>query len=221
MSVLPLTKWKRQYHYAVRRAKAGINKLRAVKLFEAAIKGDTDLLLEMEKIKSGDHGNKVDLPDNVANADGEDEIVDKFREVYSTLYSSAGSEAEMRSLRHKVNQVNGPNSVLEVAKVTGPGVKEAAISMKFAKSDVTNGFTSDTILHAPDILFEHMAAVYRSFLYHGTMTHTLFACSCMSLLKSSIKDQADTGSYRGFGVTYYPVTHCSLDVRGRLALHTV
>ena len=84
----------------------------------------------------------------------------------------------------------------EVAKVTGSVVKEAALSMKPAKGDVTGGFTSDAILHAPDIMFEHMAAVYRSFLFHGTMTPSLLACSFLPLLKSSLKDPADTGSYR-------------------------
>ena len=191
-----MTKWKRQYHYAVRRAKGNSNKVRAVKLFEAAMKGDTDLLLEMKKIRSGGSGSKGDLPDNVGDADGEDEIVDKFREVYSTLYSSAGSKAEMKSLRQKVKQVIGPNSVQEVAKVTGAVVKEAALSMKPAKGDVTGGFTSDAILKAPDIMFEHMAAVYRSFLFHGTMTPSLLACSFLPLLKSSLKDPSDTGSYR-------------------------
>ena len=83
-----------------------------------------------------------------------------------------------------------------MAKVTGSVVKEAALSMKPAKGDVTGGFTSDVILHAPDIMFEHMAAVYRSFLFHGTMTPSLLACLFLPLLKSSLEDPADTGSYR-------------------------
>ena len=111
-----MTKWKRQYHYAVRRAKASSNKVRAVRLFEAAMKGDTDLLLEMKKIRSGGCGNKGELPDNVADADGEEEIVDKFREVYAALYSSARSEADMEVLRHKVKNLIGANSVQEVTK---------------------------------------------------------------------------------------------------------
>ena len=191
-----MTKWRRQYHYAVRRAKGRTNKVRAVKLFEAAMKGDTDLLQEMKKIRSGGCGAKPDLPENVANAEGEDEIVDKFREVYAALYSSAGSEAEMETLKEKVKKAVGDSSVEEVAKVTGSVVKKAALSLKPGKSDVSGGYTSDAILNAPDILFEYMAAIYRSFLYHGTMTPSLLACSFLPLLKSSVKDPADTSSYR-------------------------
>ena len=191
-----MTKWKRQYHYAVRRAKGKSSHVRAVKLFEAAMAGDMDLLLEMKKIRNGGCGKKNELPDNVANADGEEEIVDKFREVYAALYSSAGSEADMVSLKEKVKHLIGVDSVQEVARVTGSVVKAAALDMKPAKGDVTGGFSSDAILKAPDIMFEHLAAVYRSFLFHGTMTHSLLACSFLPLLKSSLKDPADTGSYR-------------------------
>jgi hypothetical protein len=83
-----------------------------------------------------------------------------------------------------------------VAKLTGSVVKEAALDMKPAKGDVTGGFSADAILNALDIMFEHLAAVYSSFLFHGTMTPSLLACSFLPLLKSSIKDPADTGSYR-------------------------
>ena len=191
-----MTKWRRQFHYAVRRAKGRSNKVRAVKLFEAAMKGDTDLLLEMKKIRSGGCGTKADLPDNVGSAEGEEEIVDKFKAVYAALYSSAGSEVEMEALKEKVKKLVGDSSVEEVLKVTGAVVKQAALGLKPGKGDVTEGYTSDAIKNAPDILFEHIAAIYRSFLFHGTMTPSLLACSFLPLLKSSLKDPADTGSYR-------------------------
>ena len=184
------------------------------------MKGDTDLLLEMKKIRSGGCGNKGDLPDNVANADGEDEIVDKFRDVYAALYSSAGSHTDMENLKEKVKELIGANSVEEVAKVTVSVVKEAALSMKPAKGGVTGGFTSDAILHAPDIMFEHMAAVYRSFLFHGTMHATLLAC-LLILASSEILPQgpADTGSYRaiaGSNISLKPFDKDVLLVWGHL-----
>ena len=190
-----MVKWKRQYHYAVRRAKGKSNHVRAEKLFEASLSGDLDLMMEMKKIRTGGNS-KAELPDNVGGGDGADEIVDKFREVYTTLYNSAGSQADILDLRQKIRGMIGPGSVDEVAKVTGQVVKEAALSMKPGKSDVSCGFSSDAILNAPDILFEHLAARFRSFLFHGNMTPSLLACSFLPLLKSSLKDPADIGSYR-------------------------
>ena len=191
-----MLKWKRQFHYAVRRAKGKSNRVRAEKLFEAAMTGDMNLLKEMKKIRNGGGGKKVDLPGNVANADGEEEIVDKFREVYAALYSSAGSEEDMENLKVRVQHMIGNNSVQEVSKVTGLVVKQAALNLKPGKGDVTGGFCSNAIINAPDILFEHIAAIYRSFLFHGTVTSSLLACSFLPLLKSSLKDPTDTGSYR-------------------------
>ena len=78
---------------------------------------------------------------------------------------------------------HGADSVSEVGKVTGQIVKEAALSMKAGKGDVSCGFTSDAIISAPDIFFDHLAAVFRSFLYHGNMTSSLLACSFLPLLK--------------------------------------
>ena len=80
-------------------------------------------------------------------------------------------------------------------KVNGPIVKEAACRLKPGKSDVSGGYSSDAILHGPDILFDYLAMVIRSFLIHGTVTKSLLACAFLPLLKS-LKDPAMTDSYR-------------------------
>ena len=63
----------------------------------------------------------------------------------------------------------------EVMKITGEKVKEAAGLLKSGKSDVSEGFSSDALLNGPDILFEQLASVYRSWCVHGTVTPTLLA----------------------------------------------
>ena len=68
--------------------------------------------------------------------------------------------------------------------------------MKPQKSDVSNCSTSDALLNAPDIMFEQLAAIFRSWITHGHITPSLLACSFLPLLKSSLKDPANTGSYR-------------------------
>ena len=144
----------------------------------------------------GGKGSQTELPDNVAGAHGQDEIADKFREVYSTLYNSAGTQGEMTFLKAKVSELIKLSSVSEVMKVTGAKVKEAVGKMKPYKGDVSGGFTSDALLNGPDILFDQLAAIFRSWLVHGTVSLSLLACAFLPLLKSSLKDPADTGSYR-------------------------
>ena len=115
----------------------------------------------MKSIKCGKNAS-IELPDNVAGANGESEIVEKFREVYQALYNSAGSQVEMEEIKSKVSDMIRAESMVEVNKITGAVVKEAASLMKAGKSDVSEGFTSDAILNAPDLMYDQLAAVYRS-----------------------------------------------------------
>ena len=46
-----------------------------------------------------------------------------------------------------------------------------------------------------DSHFHCLAAVFRSFLVHGTVSRQLLICAFLPLLKSSLKDPASTGSY--------------------------
>ena len=134
------------------------------------------------------------MPDNVSGANGEEEVCERFRDVYKTLYNSWGSEKEMESLKSKVKQLIKEDDTKEVQKLTGQVVKMAACKLKPSKNDVSQGYTSDAILNAPDIFFDNMACVYRSWLVHGTVSLNLLACAFLPLLKNSLKDPCDTGS---------------------------
>ena len=182
------TSYKRtQYHYSVRRLKRRLDLIKAKRLFEASLQGDLNLLKEMKAVKSGG-GGQEELPDEVEGACGEEEIVEKFREVYSTLYNSSGSQDGMDQLREQLNNLIGPQSIGEVAKLTGQAVKEAAGLLKPKKTDISGGFTSDALLNAPDILFDHLASIFRDWVVHGAVTATLLACAFLPLLKSYLKD---------------------------------
>jgi hypothetical protein len=137
------------------------------------------------------------LPDTVAGANGEEDIAHKFREVYATLYNSAESGEEMAALDTKIkNILRNTDSKSEVDKITGNAVKTAISKMKPEKQDVSCSFSTDAILHGPDILFEHLAAIFRSWLYHGNVTKTMLSVAFLPLLKGHLKDPADTASYR-------------------------
>ena len=102
----------------------------------------------------------------------------------------------MSNLLERVSALISVDSVGEIGRVTGAKVKEAVGLLKPKKGDVSGGFTSDALINAPDILFDQLAGIFRSWLLHGTVTLSLLACAFLPLLKSSLKDPADTGSYR-------------------------
>ena len=76
-----------QYHYTVRRASRSVELQKAKSLFQASLAGDMDLIKEMKNAKSGCKVT-TELPDNVGGAEGDQEIFEKFRQVYSS--SAAG-----------------------------------------------------------------------------------------------------------------------------------
>ena len=129
------------YHYAVRRARRQADLHRAKKLFEASVLGDMQLVQETKRVRSPD-GGRDELPDNVAGAAGEEEIVEKFREVYSALYNSASTATEVQDIKEKLQVVIKQDSMSEVNKISGEKVKEAAGLMKTCKGDVTGGYST-------------------------------------------------------------------------------
>ena len=91
--------------------------------------------------------------------------------------------------------VQTEQSLSEVNKMTAQLVKQAAVTLKPHKMDVSQGFASDALLHATDVLFSLLALVFRSWLFHGTVTKSVLACAFIPLVKAG-KDPALSGSYR-------------------------
>ena len=98
----------------------------------------------------------------------------------------------MMVIKDKLKGLIDLNSIAEVNKITGKLVK----LVLSCKMDVSVGYTSDSLLHAPDSLFEHLAVVFRSFLTHGEVTSQLLCCAFLPLYKGGHKSAAKTDSYR-------------------------
>ena len=189
-----------RYHHAVRQVKKRAGEIQAKHLLEASESGSMELLKEMKRVKGGKK-TVLDLPENVAGASGEVNIVEKFRDFYEGVYNSSESNEAVDEIKSKIRSVlssgqGAEDSLVEINKVCGDVVKLAACRMKPKKGDVSESFTSDAVLNAPDILFNSLAAVFRSWLVHGTVTRSLLACAFLPLLKNSLKNPADVKSYR-------------------------
>ena len=187
---------RRQYHLAILRVRRSCKEHQAKELLAAAMEGDIQLLKEMKTIKKGCNAGNSELPDMVGGAEGEQGIAEMFKQSYDTLYNSAPSGAEMTEIKAMLEGLIGVSAGQDVAKVTGIVVKEAVSKLKPNKTDVSGSYVSDALKNAPDLLYDHLATVFRSWLCHGTVTPSLLACSFMPLLKSSLKDPSDPASYR-------------------------
>ena len=184
-----------KFRVAVRKAKAALNSSKGRIFLQAAEAGDRALLGEMKKVMGSKHESQ-ELPDSFEGAVGVDEILEKFGQLYSALYNSASTEEAMADLKVVVESRIDCTAEKEVLKITGEVVSKAAQSMKPGKVDVSQAYSSDIFCHAPRVLFDKLAVIFRSFMVHGTISLTALACSFMPLLKSARKDRTKFDSYR-------------------------
>ena len=102
----------------------------------------------------------------------------------------------MDVLTEKIKGMIKAEDMDEVNRITSSAVKEAVSQLKARKSDISGGYTSDALMNGLDIMFEHLATIFRSWLVHGKVSHNILSCAFLPLLKSSQKDPALTNSYR-------------------------
>ena len=84
----------------------------------------------MKRIKGGKK-NKLDLPESVAGACGEVNIVEKFRDFYEEVYNSSESNEALEGIKERIKELLAEaNAVgdtsMELNKLTGDIVKQAA-----------------------------------------------------------------------------------------------
>ena len=191
-----LMQWSRnKYHYAIRKLSKQSDNIMAENLLEASEQSEIDLLMEMKRIK-GSKPKGQTIPDEIDGETEPDNILNKFKEVYEDLYNSADTSDAMIAIKEKLNTLIDHDSALEVNKITSAVVKKACVKMKPGKMDVSGGYSSDVLLHAPDSLFEHLAVIFRSFLTHGEVTSQLLCCAFLPLYKGGHKSASKTDSYR-------------------------
>ena len=171
------------------------NSSRAQKLLEASMGGTCNLFKEMKRVRCVDN-EVTELPEAIGNAYGEAEVSKEFMSIYSSLYNSNDTKTELEPLKHQLSVEIFNNYSDEANKITGQIVKMAACRLKPNKSDVSGSFSSDMILNAPDIFFDILARIYRSWIIHGTVTLSLLSCAFIPLFKGRLKDPANPDSYR-------------------------
>ena len=66
--------------------------------------GDRALMQEMKRVMGPKHSAQ-ELPDSLEGAVGHEDILEKFRQLYSALYNSAGTEEQMVDLKRLVESM--------------------------------------------------------------------------------------------------------------------
>ena len=65
------------------------------------MEGDVQLMQEMRRVKTG-QGKLDELPETVDGVTGEDQVANKFADIFEALYNSSGSQEGMAELQVKI-----------------------------------------------------------------------------------------------------------------------
>ena len=193
-------RWTRnKYKYAVRKCKREDSRLHSEALGSAAEASNNELFKEMKKHLGSKKGSGQQVPDSLEGAVTKPDIVAKFRECYKQMYNSADRTEQLVDIKLKIQSLirgNIPASIMQINRINSGVVRAAAEMMKPGKQDVHQQYSSDVFIHCPEIVYDQLSDIFKSFLIHGTMPLEILACAFMPLYKGNFKDQRKFSSYR-------------------------
>ena len=149
-----------------------------------------------KKHRSNDNQENVTI-DGVAGKD----IPNKFADVYSELFNREDDDNNIELISSVVNSQVGDESITELDKINAEKVKAAMQKIKPNKSDPIFDFSSDFLKNVPEILFEQLAFILRSFVVHGHVTETLLLATMVPLVKDKLADLGSSLNYRSIAIS--------------------
>ena len=188
---------KNQYHYAVRRAQSYLNKIQNDTLFSKM--GSPTIF---EEIKKSCRSRNSDLTSVIDDVHGAKNISNHFKDIYEKLYNEQGDINENLVTDISDDIADNIQSSIDTVNILDADlVKAATKKLKADKSDVSNDFTSDCLKAAPDSFFVQLAALFRTFLIHGYISHNLLVCALSPIVKDPNDDISSSKNYRGIAIS--------------------
>ena len=180
-----------KYHYQVRKCKRVENFIKNQKIVENCLDNDMDLFAEIKRQRANDNEDDV----TIDGSSGKD-IPEKFAEVYSELFNRCNDDEKIAEMKVKLNTSISQADWVEIEKINSVTIKDAIDKIKSNKSDPLHDFSSDFLKHAPDILYEQLAVVIRSFVSHGHVTSSLLIATLVPIVKDKLADLCSSKNYR-------------------------
>ena len=115
--------------------------------------GSADIFTEIKKLRSC-------KPVTATSMDGiKKDIPGHFKNIYTEFYNSV--DDKLNDLASDIEDEIKFTQISYVNRVTPEVVKEAAKYLKDNKTDPIYVFSSDSVKHSPDVLFEKLATAFK------------------------------------------------------------
>ena len=183
------------YHLQIRKCKKAAEILKRNALLDSCINGKGDIFTEIRKMRKA--------PAAVVNSvDGvTQDIPGHFASIYRQLYNSVDEQTKINSLFTTVDRQVSTIDNSEVLKITGEVVRDAVGRLKKNKTDPMLKSTSDCLSNAPPILFDHLATIFRSWLFHGHVTELLLLSTLVPIIKDKMGNLCNSDNYRSIAIS--------------------
>lgn len=190
-----MKKTRNSYHLQIRKMRKAADSLKRNKFLQACIDNKNDIFTLIRK----DRKASKSLPTMI---DGTSENIEEvFAGQYGKLYNSSDDQVNMHKLTKDIEDNIHQYSHLEIDRLTGDIVQEAASKLKGDKKDPCFSLNSDCLKRAPMVLFEHLAAIFRQFLIHGYVSNILLMSSVIPLIKDQLSDITSSDNYRSIAIS--------------------
>ena len=80
-------------------------------------------------------------------------------------------------------------------------LKEAVGKLNNSKTDPVYSFTSDFLKNSPEILFQNLAFIIKSFLIHGHAGNVLLLATLVPIIKDKMGDICSSKNYRSIAIS--------------------
>ena len=183
------------YHYQLRKYRKSENIIRRDNLLNACINGNNNIFDEIKKIRKTSSEVPTSIDGNSVDTENH------FKRIYEKLYKCTDDKDNVKFLHDEINMKINYSDVRDVKKVTPKVLKEASLKLKSGKSDPTFLFSSDCFKSAPNILYDHLAAIIKSFLIHGHVSTFLLIATLVPIIKDKLGSQTSSKNYRSIAIS--------------------
>ena len=161
------------------------------RLHEDCLNNQKGLFREIKIMRN----NKQSFPNAI---DGEDENMPQyFANKCENLYNSVDDSNDLLIVEESISQRIKNTDICEVLKITPTLIKEASKKLKPDKSDHVPEIFSDYLINAPDILYQHLSDVMKTFITHG-QTPAIY--TLLPMIKDKLGKDSDSNNYRSITI---------------------
>ena len=183
------------YHLYIRKSRRAAELLKKDTLLEACVSDRGDIFKEIRKIRRAPPATSEAIDGVSTN------IESQFAKVYQELYNSVDDKNDMEKVKDYLHKNISHNSLVDVNVITPELVSEAFSLLKNDKVDPVFDFCSDCLKHAPPVLCEHIAALFRILLIHGHINPLVLVSTIVPLVKDKLGDVNSSNNYRSIALS--------------------